>query len=107
MSAKRSDGQAVDVVLTKTVTKDGYYVEDGFFGFAMQDGVSGETIALEIAQVENEIVIDQGVTALKGDVLYINVSGEVTNSNTDKPFMKVTVEKDANNVVWGILLPQA
>ncbi len=107
MSAKRSDGQAVDVVLTAAATKDGLYVVDGFFGIAMQDGVSGDTIALEIAQVENEIVVGSGVTAAKGDVLYVSTAGVVTNTDTDKAFLKVTVAKDSNNVVWGILLPQA
>ncbi len=108
MSAKRSDGKAVDVTLTSTVLKDSVVVADGFFGIAMQNGSSGDQIALEIDQVENEVVVPEGVTAAKGDVLYITSAGVITNTSSgNKAFLKVTAAKDSNNVVWGVLLPQA
>lgn len=103
----RSDGKAVDVTVEKTVTKGDVVVAEGFAGIAMQDAVSGESIALEIATREHEITVGSGVTAAKGDVLYVDATGTITNTNTDTPFCKVTVAKDANNVVWAVLLPQS
>lgn len=101
-----SDGKAVEVVLTADTTKGTPVLLDGFHGITMADGDSGETVAIEIAQREHEIVVEAGVTATKGSILYIDTDGVVGNTNTDRAFMKVTVAKDANNVVWGILLPQ-
>lgn len=103
----RSDGKAVEVTLQSTVTKGDVLFLDGFFGIAMQSGSSGDVVAIEVAQREHEIVVPAEVTAAKGDVLYLSALGAVTNTNTDNAFMKVTKAKDANNVVWGILLPQS
>jgi hypothetical protein len=47
------------------------------------------------------------LTGAKGDIIYIDSAGDLSNDNTDKPFMKVTVAKDSNNYVWGVLLPQS
>ena len=55
----RSDGKAVDVTVNATITKGDAVSQDGFQGIAMQDAVSGETIALEIAQREHEIVLEK------------------------------------------------
>lgn len=107
MASMRSDGKAVDVELTSTVEKDSPVYVDGFHGIAMTDGSSGDTIAIEIALREHEIEVGAGITATKGDILYIDSSGDITNTDTDTPFMKVTVAKDANNIVWGILQPQS
>lgn len=103
----RSDGKAVDVTLTSTVSKGDVVLVDGFFGIAMQSGSSGDVVALEIAQREHEIEIPSELSADKGDILYLNSSGVITTTSSDTPFMKVTKAKDANNYVWGILLPQA
>jgi predicted RecA/RadA family phage recombinase len=103
----RSDGKAVEVTLLEATTKDSLVLVDGFIGFAMQDGSSGDVIALEIAQREFEITVDGAITAAKGDILYMDSSGDISNTASgNTPFMKVTSAKDANNVVWGILLPQ-
>lgn len=102
----RSDGKAVEVTLTSTVSKGDVVLADGFFGIAMQSGSSGDVVALEIAQREHEIEIPSGLSADKGDILYLNSSGVITTTDSDTPFMKVTKAKDANNYVWGILLPQ-
>lgn len=102
-----SDGKAVNVTLTSTVAKGDPVVADGFFGIAMSAGSSGDDIALEIEQRVHEIEVGAGITAAKGDVLYIDEDGAVTNTDTDTPFMKVLVAKDSNNVVEGLLLPQA
>lgn len=102
----RSDGKAVEVTLTAPTEKGVQVYLDGFFGITMQAGSSGEDVAIEIAQREHELEVGSGITAAKGDILYIDADGAITNDNTDVPFMKVTVAKDANNYVWGILLPQ-
>lgn len=109
----RSDGKAVEVAVNATVTKGDLVrknvnTTEDFFGIAMQDAVSGDTIAIEIAQREHEINVG-GVTAAKGAVLYLDAStGAITaTSSGNKKFLKVTVAKDSNNYVWGVLLPQA
>lgn len=101
-----SDGKAVEVVLTGTTEKGTPVLLDGFHGITMEDGTSGETVAIEIAQREHEIVVGASITAAKGDILYIQTNGTVNNTASGRAFMRVTVAKDANNVVWGILLPQ-
>lgn len=108
METLRSDGKAVRLTANAVVTKGDVVYLDGFFGVAMHDAVSGEEFEAEIAQREHEINVGQSITAAKGDVLYITSAGAISNSaGGNKPFMKVTVAKDANNYVWGILLPQA
>jgi hypothetical protein len=103
----RSDGKAVEVTLLSTKAKGQVVLLDGFFGITMQAGSSGDTVAIEIASREHEILVPSGVTAAKGDVLYLSSAGVVTNTISDTPFLKVTKAKDANYYVWGILLPQA
>lgn len=103
----RSDGKAVDVVVAAAVTKGSPVVAEGWHGVAMADAASGETVALEVAAREHEFTVGGGVTAAKGDILYLTSAGAFTNTSSgNRPFIKVTVAKDANNVVWGILLPQ-
>jgi len=103
----RSDGRAVEVVATKTVAKGDPVLAESWHGIAMGAAASGETVALEIAAREHEINVG-GVAAAKGAILYLDAStGAVTaTSSGNRPFIKVTVAKDANNYVWGILLPQ-
>lgn len=105
----RSDGKAVDVTLTEAKEKGSVVVLDGFFGITMASGSSGDTVAIEIAQREHEIAVPADVTANKGDVLYLTSAGVIDDSSKagNTAFLKVTVAKDSNNYVWGILLPQA
>jgi|SRR3972149_8456538 len=102
----RGDGKAVDITLTEYKAKGSVVLVDGFFGITMAAGSSGDTVAIEIALREHEIAVPEGVTASKGDILYLSTAGVITNTTSDKPFMKVTVAKDSNNYVWGVLLPQ-
>lgn len=113
METLRSDGKAVDVVysgsnagVTGDIAKGDIVVAEGFFGVAMNNAASGETVALEIAAREHEIKVGSGIAAAKGDVLYIDANGVVTTSNSDKPFLKVTKAKNSSDYVWGIILPQ-
>jgi hypothetical protein len=108
MESLRSDGKAVEVTLVAT-TEKGYPVYlDGFFGIAMQSGSSGDVVAIEIASREHEVTVGSGVSAAKGDMLYIANDGTIsaTDDGNTVPFMKVTKAKDENDVIWGILMPQ-
>lgn len=105
--AFRSDGKAVDVLVTSAVTKGDVGYVNGFAGIFMADAESGETVALDISQREIEITVAGGVSAAKGAILYIHADGTVDDqSASGTAFLKVTVAKDTNNVVWGIMLPQ-
>lgn len=107
----RSDGNAVDVVIpavyTNGVTKGDIIVADGWYGVAMNDGVIGDTIAIEVSLREFVFTIPGTVTALKGAILYITAGGIITATATSNtPVLKVTKAKDSNNVIWAKLLPQ-
>lgn len=106
-STLRSDGKAVDVTVAGTITKGDVVLAEGFFGIAMQDAVSGEEIAIEIALREHELNVGS-IAAAKGAILYLTGAGVITaTKSTNTPFLKVTQAKDANNFVWGVLLPQS
>jgi hypothetical protein len=102
-----SDGDAVDVTLNRATLKGkpGYF--QGFHGMTQGAGSSGDLVALEISNREHELVVGSGVSAAKGAILYIHFDGTVdATASNGVPFLKVTVAKDANNVVWGVILPQ-
>ncbi len=97
----RSDGKAVEVVLGLDVTKGDAVRTDGWFGVAMTDGLTGETIALETSCREFEFTVGGAVTAAKGDILYIaDDTNALINTDTEEAFGKVTIAKDGNDVVW-------
>lgn len=102
----RSDGKAVDVVLSADASKGDLVVAEGWFGVAMNDGVTGDTIAIEVS--EREFVFEIGsVVAAKGAVLYVTSAGAITaTASGNKAALKVTKAKDSNNVIWAKLLPQ-
>jgi len=102
----RSDGNAVDVTSNAAYDKGDVVYQENFFGIAMEDCASGDTLAIEIQQREFEIVIPNGLTGAKGGILYLDATGIITETITDKPFLKVTKAKNTNDAVWGILLPQ-
>lgn len=107
----RSDGKAVDVTYSRTdkvgVKGDPVYA-DGFHGILMQNASLNDKVAIEIAQREHEIQLPEGVTGAIGAIIYITSGGVLTNTASgNRPFCKVTVAKDSNDVIWGILLPQA
>ncbi len=114
---KESDGKAVNVDLLYTVEALQIAVVDGWLGITMESGDSGETIALEIAQVERQFEVPSTLSVNKGDIVYVEVA-DVTGHTPDSTaygtsagagkvaFFKATAAKDANNVVTGIMLGQ-
>jgi len=113
---KRSDGKAVLVEAVSAFDKGTFVrknrgVNVSWYGFACEDAESGDQVNLDISASEFELVIPADVDAAVGAILYITKdTGEITDEEGEDMenvmFMKVTVAKDNNNVVWGIQLPQ-
>lgn len=113
--AKVSDGKSVRVTVpenTEIVAQQFYLIGD-FFGAAMQSVKTGagETaeIILDIEQAEYEtdqISTTQAFAA--GTPIYWNeATDKFTETETDNRLVgRVTVAKDANNVIWFLLGPQ-
>jgi len=113
---KESDGLAVNVTLSYTVTKNQVARVEGFLGIAADDGESGDEIALDISQVERQLQVPSGLSVSKGDTIYIEVA-DLTGHTPDSTaygtssgagkvaFMKATEDKDANHVVVGKMFP--
>jgi len=103
---KVSDGKSVKVVASKAYLDGDFAVEQGFHGFVIGDTASGAPVVLNIEQAEFEFVL-AGATV--GDIVYADATGALTlddGAGANRPVLKVTVASDANNVAWGILLPQ-
>lgn len=111
MAGKRTDGRAVDVVVSgAAVEKDAPVYFSGFHGFTMNRAAVGEAVALDVAEQVWEFTVPGGVAAAKGATLYISTNGAHTIAATGGAgfvaFAKVVEAKDANNVVWAKQLPQ-
>ncbi|MDU5945454.1 MAG: DUF2190 family protein [Paenibacillus macerans] len=114
--AKVSDGKSVPVTVPEntTVTAGEWVLLDGFFGQAMQSAKTGagetKEIVLTIEQAEYETdQISTSQAFAKGTALYWNATTKkFTETETDnRPVGRVTSGKDANNVIWFLLGPQA
>lgn len=110
-----SDGKALNVTLTNTVAKDAVIVVEGWLGIAGADGESDDTIALIADDREYQVEVPTGLSASKGDILYITVAtitghypddeAYTTSAGAGKlAFIKLTSDKDANDIVTGIML---
>ena len=113
-----SDGKAVNVLLTSTVGKSQVAVVEGWLGIAQSSGNSGDYIALAVDEREYQITVPATLAVSKGDIIYIEVA-DVTGHIPDDSaygtaagagkiaFVKATADKDANNIVTGIMLAKA
>lgn len=110
-----SDGRAVNVLLSYTVAKDAVVYAQGFLGIAGASGDSGDTVALGCDDREYQVKVPAGLTATKGLILYITVATTTGHYPDDEAYttsagagkvalLKITQDKDSNNVVTGILL---
>lgn len=113
--AKIGDGKSVKVTVPEstTILAQSFYLLSGFFGVAAESvtTAAGETanITLTIDQAEYET--DKIVTTEtfnKGDKIYWDntVSKFTVTAGTNRLVGRVSEPKDANNVIWFILLPQ-
>lgn len=110
-----SDGKAVNVDLLYTVGKGEVAVVDGWAGITGQSGDSGDEIALIADNREYQIEVPSTLDVDKGDIVYLEVA-DVTGHTPDDTaystsagggkvaFFKATADKDANDIVTGILL---
>jgi len=110
-----SDGKAVNVDLLYEVDKGAVIVADGWLGLAGAAGDSGDTIALVADNREYQFKVPAGLSVSKGDIVYLEVA-DVTGHYPDDEayttsagagkiaFFKATADKDANNIVTGIML---
>lgn len=111
-----SDGKAVNVTLDAgDVVKGAVIVAEGWLGIAGEDADSGDTLALICDDREYQVKVPSGLSASKGDILYITIAtvtghypddeAYTTSAGAGKlAFMKLTSDKDANNIVTGIML---
>jgi len=114
---KISDGKSVKVTVPENTTIEAgkFYLLDGFFGCAMQSvtTAAGETseVVLNIEQAEFETDQINAADAFnKGGLVYWDEANKrLTTSDgagANRKVGRVTVPKDANNVIWFILGPQ-
>ena len=114
---KISDGKSVKVTVPENTTIEAgkFYLLDGFFGCAMQSVTTGvgqtAEVVLNIEPAEYET--DQINTAdafAKGSLVYYDPVNKVLTTSdgagANRKVGRVTVPKDANNVIWFILGPQ-
>jgi len=108
VASRRYDGNAVTVTIPagQTWTAGKLYYAQGFHGISQSSGVGGDLVALATDRGVYELAIGAGVTAVKGDVLYITTDGTntINATNTNRPALKVVKAKDANNVIWAQVL---
>lgn len=110
MAGLRQHAGAVDAVANKALDKDVPVYLDGFHGFTLDRVENAEPVAIDTQGAIWEFTIPAPIAAAKGATLYISTDGNHTITSTAAagrvPFAKVTVAKDANNVVWAKQLPQ-
>lgn len=69
-----SDGDAVDVQLTATLTANKLAYVQGWYGISKGSGDSGDYVALDVAQNVYQIVIPGTLDVSAGDTLYIDTA---------------------------------
>lgn len=113
---KISDGKSVKVTVpgNTTIEAGKFYLLDGFFGCAMQSVTTGvgqtAEVVLNIEQAEYETdQINTAETFAKGTLIYWDSANKrfTETATSNRLAGRVTVGKDANNVIWFILGPQA
>lgn len=97
--------QSIKVDLTETAEANQPYLAHGLHGVLLQDGDSGDIVAMDVSQRTWQINVGS-LTAAKGDILYIDASGDLTNTDTDRTFGYVVAAKDSNNVADVLIAPQ-
>ena len=114
---KISDGKSVKVTVPESTKVEAgkFYLLDGFLGCAVQsvETAAGETaeVVLNIEQAEYETdQINAADTFAKGSLVYYDPVNKVLTTSdgagANRKVGRVTVPKDAKNVIWFILGPQ-
>lgn len=110
MAGLRQHGGAVDVTANTDLEKDVPVYIAGFHGFTLDRAEEDEQVAIDTSESIWEFEVGASVTAALGATLYITTDGthevSATSGEGNVPFAKVTLAKDANNIVWAKQLPQ-
>jgi len=110
-----SDGKSVDVSLSYTVGKGQVAVVESWLGVAQSSGDSGDQIALAVDDREYQFKVPANLSVSKGNIVYLEIA-DLTGHKPDDTaygttagagkiaFFKATMDKNASNVVTGIML---
>lgn len=99
--------QSVMVDLTETVDANQPYYAHGFHGFVMEDGESGDSVAMDVSARTWQVNLGE-LDLSKGDSVYIDTAtGELTADNTDRWFGVLVTDKDANDIADVLVAPQS
>jgi plastocyanin len=101
--------------VTSTVESNQIAYVEGFLGIVQEAATSGDYTALDISLQEFQFTVPAGLSVSKGDTVYITTNdltghvpddtGYSTSSGANKiRLFRATSNKDANNMVTGILL---
>jgi len=114
---KESDGRSVTVSLLYTIEANAVIYADGFLGISARSGDSGDSVALTVDRQEYQFTVPSGLSVSKGDIVRLDTTAITSThippdgaynknalSATNINLFKATSDKDANNVVTGILL---
>lgn len=111
-----SDGQSVMLTVTATVAADRVAVIDGWVGVTNGSGNSGDLVALGLDLVERQLIVPSGFSPAIGEIIYVTIATITGHYPDDAAYTnaagagkvalgKVTVAKDANDVLEYITLP--
>lgn len=114
---KESDGDSVEVTLSYVTQGNAVAYVNGWLGITSRGGNSGDAVVLQIERTEYQIEVPASLSVSKGQIVRIDLTqlgsahtppDAAFNTNaasaTNINLMKATADKDANNVVTGILL---
>jgi plastocyanin len=113
-----NDGKSVHVTLSYETDALAVAYVEGFLGIAATGGASGDTIALNIDRRAYQFTVPSTLDVSKGDTVYIEIaevdvdhhppddSYSTTAGSGKVALFKAIEDKDDNNVVVGILLPE-
>ena len=110
-----NDGKSVHVDLEYAVDAMQVAVVDGWLGITVEEGESGDTIALTADERAYQFTVPAGLTVNKGDVVYIELADLTGHTPDDTAYstspgagkralFRAQEDKDGNNVVRGRLL---
>lgn len=105
---KETDGNAVDVTLTHSISGQKPILVNDIPGFPYESGDSGDMRALSADGAVYRVQIPAGLTPEIADTIYVDTTAvteheipdaayTTTSSGDTVPFLKVLTEKDANN----------
>lgn len=110
-----SDGKSVAVTLSASVDKNQVAYAEGWLGIANQGGVSGDVITLSVDGREYQFTVPAALAVSKGATVYVDVTDLTGHIPDDTAYytasganrvalFKATADKDANDVVTGVLI---